>query len=167
MRVGKIVSEAALIVGCATVISLIVNTISPNGIALFGQWDTKKGVVTANANSQQTFSGIDITDSYTAKTIFDKGEAIFIDARSKEQFHNGHIMGAVSFPVWDFDSYLEPFLNTYPQDQPFVVYCSGRECEDGHNLAQNLMDSGYTNIRVYIGGFPAWKAEGYPIESFR
>jgi len=164
MHLKPIVLETVLIIGIATAVSLVVNSISPNGIALLGQWDKTEGVVSAKAHNQKELAGIEIKDSYTAKRIFDNHEAIFVDARSQEQFEGGHIKGAISLPVWDIESEIEAFIAQYPENQPFVIYCSGRECEDSHTLAQHLLDVGYSAIRVYIDGFPAWKAEGFPVE---
>jgi len=164
MHRKTIVFEAALIVGLAAVLALISNSISPRGIALFGQWDPSKGVVSAKGKSQQSPAGIDIPDSRAAKDLFDNRETVFVDARPQEQYEQGHIKGAVSFPAWDFESRIESFLNRYPSGQPLVVYCSGRECEDSHILARQLIDSGFSSVKVYIDGFPAWQAEGFPVE---
>ena len=45
-----------------------------------------------------------------------------------------------------------------------ITYCSGRTCEDSHNLARLLSEVGFTDVRVFIDGFPGWEAEGYPVE---
>jgi rhodanese-related sulfurtransferase len=63
-----------------------------------------------------------------------------------------------------FEERIESFLNRYPAEQTIVTYCSGRTCEDSHDLAQSLSDVGFTNVRIFIDGFPGWEAEGYPIE---
>ena len=87
-----------------------------------------------------------------------------MDARSKNHYENGHIPGAVSLPVVQFEERIEFFLNRYPPEQPIVTYCSGRTCEDSHDLAQFLSDLGFTNVRIFIDGFPGWEADGYPVE---
>jgi len=45
-----------------------------------------------------------------------------------------------------------------------VTYCSGRTCEDSHNLGRFLSEAGYTDVRIFIDGFSGWQAEGNPIE---
>jgi hypothetical protein len=55
-------------------------------------------------------------------------------------------------------------MEQYPPEKAIVTYCSGRTCEDGHSLAQLLLAFGYTEINVFIDGFPGWKSEGHPIE---
>jgi rhodanese-related sulfurtransferase len=55
-------------------------------------------------------------------------------------------------------------MEQYPPEKAIVAYCSGRTCEDSHNLAQLLLAFGYTEIKVFIDGFTGWESEGYPIE---
>jgi len=55
-------------------------------------------------------------------------------------------------------------MEQYPAEKAIVTYCAGRTCEDSHNLAQLLLAFGYTEINVFIDGFPGWESEGYPIE---
>ena len=154
----KTIKEIIILVGVSVILALMVNTLSPRGIALVGKWDT------VNLGGH-TAGELEIIDSVTwAKSIFDKGDALFVDARSQNDYDNGHIPGAISLPVGQFEAGIESFLNRYPLEQPIVIYCSGRNCEDSHLLAQALSDVGFTNVRIFIDGFPAWEAGGYPIE---
>jgi len=41
--------------------------------------------------------------------IYDSGEAVFVDARSREDYEEGHIKGAVSLPVGQFHDFIEAF----------------------------------------------------------
>ena len=164
MVIGKTIKEIIILVGVSVALALAVNALSPRGIALVGQWDTAEGVITASPGGDTAGRPQEIDSVALAKYIFDKDEAVFVDARSQNDYDNGHIPGAVSFPVGRFEERVESFLNRYPAEQPIVTYCSGRACEDSHNLAQFLSDVGFTNIRVFIDGLPGWKAEGYPIE---
>jgi rhodanese-related sulfurtransferase len=66
--------------------------------------------------------------------------------------------------VGQFDELINAFIDQHSFDQPIVTYCSGRTCEDSHNLAQLLLDFGFNDVKVFIDGFPGWEAEDYPIE---
>jgi hypothetical protein len=44
----KTVKEISILVGASIIAAFAVNYFSPAGIALVGQWDTAKGVITAN-----------------------------------------------------------------------------------------------------------------------
>ena len=153
-----------ILVAVSVVLALMVNTFSPRGIAIVGQWDIAKGVITASPGGAEEGKPTEIDSVAQAKYIFDKDEVLFVDARSQNDYENGHIPGAVSLPVGQFEERIESFLNRYPAEQTIVTYCSGRTCEDSHDLAQSLSDVGFTNVRIFIDGFPGWEAEGYPIE---
>jgi len=141
------------------------NYLSPKGIALFGQWDPSKGAIHAKSKQDNpSVFELEIKNIQTAKQIFDRQEAIFVDARVYEDYADGHIPGAVSMPVNLFEEKIPEFLQTYELGQKIVTYCSGRECEDSHQLAMLLMNAGYTNVRIFIDGFPGWEEEGYPVE---
>lgn len=153
-----------MILALSVIIALVTNSLSPSGIALVGQWDTRRGVISAQPDSIAAHGRLEIRTTKQAKQIFDTGDSVFIDARSRQQFEAGHIPGAVSLPAGRFDEMIETLLDQYPLDQPIVTYCSGRTCEDSHRLSQFLLDFGYTDVRIFIDGFPGWQAAGYAVE---
>ena len=153
-----------LLVVIAVAAAVIVNQLSPVGIPLMGQWDLAKGVIHANPDSAHLNDRLEIDNIEVAKLIYDGAKTLFVDARSVADYEAGHVKGAVSLSLNDFDAYIEGFINRYPPEQPIVTYCSGRTCEDSHRLEQLLFDNGYVNVSVFIDGYPGWKAEGYPIE---
>ena len=160
----KTAKEIGIILGISIVAAFAVNYFSPAGIALVGQWDTVQGVVTANAKNDIVIDGIEIGTVDLARKLYDSGDYIFVDARSPEDYEEGHIKGAVSLPVGQFEEKIAAFLERYPPEASIVTYCSGRTCLDSHHLAESLMEFGYDKISVFIDGFPGWEAEGHPIE---
>ena len=165
MRGFKVTAkELMILIGVSVLFGFAVNTFSPWGIALFGAWDTSKGDVSANSRANEDYFFEEIKDTHVAKEIFDKGGTLFVDARHPDAYHEGHIPGAVSLPVGRFDDMIEDFRSRYPTSTPIITYCSGRECEDSHNLARLLFMEGYTHIRIFIDGYPDWEGMGYPHE---
>ena len=164
MVLPKTIKEIVILVGVSVALASVVNMLSPKGIALVGQWDTALGVINANPTGMTEGKPQEIDSVALAKEIFDKGEVLFVDARSSDNYKEGHIQGAISLPVGQFDERIESFLNRYSPNQSIVTYCSGRTCEDSHHLAQFLSDAGFTHVRIFIDGFPGWESEGYPIE---
>ena len=164
MPYRHIVNELAVLIGISVAVAVTVNYFSPNGIALFGRWDTSKGAISAMAKGNTLANGIEISDARIVKDFFDEKKALFVDARAKQLYDEGHIAGAISFPVHLFDDYIDDFFTSYPPDSLIIIYCSGRECTDSHRLARYLKDAGYENIRIYIDGIIGWEAEGYPVE---
>jgi len=70
--------------------------------------------------------------------------------------------------VWEAD--LDDHLLTFkaarhpgPED-PIVIYCSGGDCRDSHLLAAKLLEQGYFHLLIFREGYPAWVAQGHPIE---
>jgi rhodanese-related sulfurtransferase len=153
----KTIRELSILASISIIVAFAFNYFSPAGIALVGQWDIAKGVITANEKT-------DIGDIALAKELYDSKKFLFVDARSWENYDEGHIKGAISLPVGQFDEKIEAFMEQYPPEKAIVAYCSGRTCEDSHNLAQLLLAFGYTEIKVFIDGFTGWESEGYPIE---
>ena len=160
----KALKEIMILVGVSVILAMVANYLSPKGIALIGQWDTSKGIITANAKGKDDYRFAEIDQVTDAAKIFYDDDTLFIDARSTEDYENGHIPGAISLPVGQFDERIETFLKRYPPDQPLITYCSGRTCEDSHELALLLSDVGFREVRVFIDGFPGWEAKCYPIE---
>jgi len=164
MPAKAIAKELIVFLGFALCIAFLVNFFSPRGIALFGDWDTSQGVISARSKDDVVVHDLEIEDVARAKQIYDGGNAIFIDARAVDTFEEGHIKGAVSMPINQFDARVERFKEIYPFSTFIVTYCSGRECDDSHKLAQKLFEAGYADISVFIDGYPGWKAAGYPYE---
>ena len=160
----KAIKEIIILVGISVILALAANFLSPKGIALVGQWDTSKGVITASPTGPEEWKPEEINSVAQAKEIFDAGNVLFVDARSQDNYEDGHIPGAVSLQVGQFDEQIESFLSQNSPDTHIVTYCSGRTCEDSHNLARLLFDVGFTHVSVFIDGFPGWEAQGFPIE---
>lgn len=95
-----------------------------------------------------------------ARTEFDGGKAVMIDVRSDVSFKQGHIKGAQNIPMGDLDQRL----NELPKDKDIILYCS---CPAEHSsVAAGVMLKGkkIENTAALVGGYPAWKAAGYPVE---
>ena len=159
----ELIQKMTLILTVAAGLALLVNGLSPHGIPLIGQWNAEVGVVTADTDTAALWMDFELSSPQAAKQVFDAGEALFVDVRSRDMFAAGHIPGAVSLPLGDVDSALEDFATKFSVRQPIVTYCSGRLCQDSHTVAQLLMERGFENVVVYIDGFPGWIENGYPV----
>lgn len=164
MPYKDIIKGLAVLLSIAITTAFAVNFFSPKGIALFGEWDTSRGVITAKPKDDFVVHELEIDQMLTAKEIYDREDAIFVDARAAEEFKDGHIKGAVSLPLYRLEEFIDKFKDEFPTYMMIVTYCSGRECDDSHMLAQYLLREGYTDIRVFIDGYSGWEKLGYPIE---
>ena len=164
MNCKNTTKEIAILLCIAFATAFTFNYFSPMGIALIGQWDESQGVITAKTKNDVVEDDLEIEDIKVAKQIYDNGEAVFVDARSSEDYEDGHIRSAVSLPIGKFDGLIDAFRDQYSSDIVIITYCSGRTCDDSHRLAQLLLDEGYANVSVMVDGYPVWEEEGYPVE---
>ena len=89
-----------------------------------------------------------------------RADVTIVDARpAARKYDIGHIPTAVNIPDSQFDQLAARLL---PQDksQLVVFYCDGPECILSHNSAFRAEKLGYTNVRVFAGGFPEWASQG-------
>ena len=90
----KTVKEISILLGASIIAALAVNYFSPAGIALVGQWDTAKGVITANEKNDIVLNDLEIDDVALAKKLHDSQNFVFVDARSRDDYDEGHIMNS-------------------------------------------------------------------------
>lgn len=100
-------------------------------------------------------------DTKMAKALFDKRDALFLDARPWGKFLGSSIVGSLSVPDTKFDK-LSKFM-PIDKNAQIVTYCGGYKCKKSHSLAKKLLALGYTNVKVYAAGFPEWKMFSHPI----
>lgn len=102
-----------------------------------------------------------------AADLFASGQAVFIDARSPEEYEEGHVAGAKSVPLYDPASDLIWESMGLPREAMIVVYCSGDLCQDSLILARRVSRLGWRNVKVFPGGWVEWEAAELPAERGR
>ena len=90
-----------------------------------------------------------------AKTIMDnETDYIIIDARTEEEFAEGHIEKAILIPEYEIAKRAEKELPN--KEQLILVYCrSGRRSKIA---SEELVKLGYTNVKEF-GGIIDWPYE--------
>lgn len=86
---------------------------------------------------------------------------VLIDVREADEFHEGHINGALNIPRGLLEFKLSGTPELGPRDLNLVLYCktSGRAAL----AAASLQDMGYLTVRSIAGGFDAWTAANKPV----
>ncbi|MER3524388.1 MAG: hypothetical protein C4326_10045 [Ignavibacteria bacterium] len=102
-------------------------------------------------------------DYEEALRCFREGSALFVDARHEYDYKLGHIRGAINVPLKDFDLATSPLAPT-PKNQLIVTYCDGAECNSSIELAQKLAAAGFTNVKMFFGGWNEWQQHHLPTE---
>jgi rhodanese-related sulfurtransferase len=124
-----------------------------------------------NGNARYLIEGVELSPlNYRiglekAKAAFFDSRFIWLDARSEEEYKDGHIAGAESFPVPSPLSRKKEFFLRVPKDQFIITYCVRKSCPAAKSLAMELRYRGYKNCFVYTGGWEEWKEAGMPVDA--
>ncbi len=153
---SKTLPQAGLILGIGMIAGLALN------LSLIQRY--KAGEFEHGFLSQEDFPNITFIALDQAEDLFSTG-ALFLDSREQEKYQQGRIFGALSLP---FEGERDPEvldMLDVPLERILVIYCDGSECRSSVNLAAALHDRGYTDIRVFFGGWEEWLKAGLPIEN--
>lgn len=137
--------------------ALAVNALRPDRLPLAGDFSAAARVTTA------TGERMDISLEEAQKLFFTQ-TAVFIDARSAEDYAKGHIQGALSLPWHEVDRNFLGVTQNLDVEAHIVTYCDGETCELSHDLALFLRDAGFLNTRVLVNGWTLWQQSGLPVE---
>lgn len=96
-----------------------------------------------------------------ARVFHSSGEAIFVDARSPYDYRLGHIKDAINVPLKDFH---QGMLGALDGNQMLITYCDGEECNSSIQLATKLDSLGYSNVKIFFGGWKEWTARNQAVE---
>ena len=90
-----------------------------------------------------------------AKALMDSESGyVIIDARTQEEYDQGHIPGAILIPEYEIADRAKKEL--HDKNQLILVYCrSGRRSKIA---AEELVKLGYTNVKEF-GGIIDWEYE--------
>lgn len=171
----KTFKEVIIIFIISLTAGLIVNAVGPKGIALVRD-DSKRFAIDSTAGVSVNQRGkLDKQGFYqpvnipveTAKKLFDE-KAVFIDGREPNEFEQGHIQGALNIPYKDFKEKnvdeKQLVLKDFKKDQLIVSYCGSDSCEISIDNAYEMAKAGYSDVKIYLGGFKEWNKMGYPIQ---
>lgn len=94
--------------------------------------------------------------------------ATVLDARPYREYAISHIPGAINVaptagvPISMYVSDVAEIGRIVRGNRaaPLVLYCNGPHCGKSKRLAAELIDAGYTDVRRYQVGIPAWRAAG-------
>jgi rhodanese-related sulfurtransferase len=86
---------------------------------------------------------------------------LIVDVRTRSEYRNGHIAGAIHFPFWTIASRTAEIPG--PPDRPIVVYClrGPRAWVAGSVLRRH----GFRNVIYVQGHMHAWRKAGLPEET--
>lgn len=103
---------------------------------------------------------MNITVEDARAMIMNNEVSLIIDVRTREEYVQGHIPGAINIPLHELEvriSELEVYKN-----KTILVYCrSGRRSAVASEI---LVRNGFTKVYNMLGGIISWIEAGYPVE---
>lgn len=107
----------------------------------------------------------EVTTDELRKILSEKSATVF-DARPMMEYAMSHIPGAVNVsekPGVPISHYVSDVAEVgrfvgNNKSAPIVLYCNGPFCGKSKRLSEELLAAGYTNVRRYQLGIPAWRA---------
>ena len=87
-----------------------------------------------------------------------------LDGRSEADYENGHLPGAYSLSVTDFNKRFPEFSARYPKEGAYLIYCGSGQCGLSRQLASLLQKQGYHQLKIYTAGYNDWFLSGNPVE---
>jgi rhodanese-related sulfurtransferase len=154
---GVLLGALALVAGSAA-LGIVVNHLSPRRIPLLPtSTETEAGEAPALA-LPPGLEGVGLAE---AKRAFDDQSALFLDARSPDEYEEAHLPGALNLPAYEFDDYFFDLMDPIEEASRIIVYCHGGECSDSIAVAERLVEFGFPEVYVFEGGWRSWmKSEG-------
>jgi len=107
-------------------------------------------------------SATDIEVKAANDFVTEHEDAVILDVRTRSEFEESHISGAVNVPVQD-DSFEDMVAKMDP-NKKYIVHCSANHYVGRTNSAlKSMQNLGFTNLYSLKGGYDAWKDAGLPL----
>jgi rhodanese-related sulfurtransferase len=86
--------------------------------------------------------------------------AMWVDARSDDEFARDHVPGAVLLNEDRWSELLPPFLSMWSPEKKVIVYCSSQNCNASREVARRLRNEAQLrDVFVLQGGWEEWLKE--------
>jgi rhodanese-related sulfurtransferase len=99
-----------------------------------------------------------------AMELWNQQRAVFIDARSRQAYLDGHVPDALNLPYEPTEPGFIDRLTALPTEVTYVVYCDEASCSASRELAQTMDIYGYERVLVMAGGITSWTEAGGPLK---
>lgn len=149
--------QMGVILFTGIMLGLVVNQIRPDRLPLIADWSPEAMLTTAPGESM-------VISLEEARGLCSDKKALFLDARSPEDYARGHIQCALNVPWQAFDEHVDHLLDKITDNAWIVTYCDGEHCSLSEDLAKELVSMGFKNVRVLVNGWTRWVEAGLPIE---
>jgi rhodanese-related sulfurtransferase len=146
-----VAKEAVLLVVVAGIVAAVVNLARKDGIPFVAAEDAFR----VKTNAEFIAPG-------DAWTLFEAGNAFFIDVRDPGLFEVERIEGALN--VAPTKAGADSLAWMAPADPYVITYASKETQRQAGVLADKLLEAGFKKVYVLLDGIEAWKKKGLPVE---
>jgi len=84
-----------------------------------------------------------------------------VDARTRVEFEENHIAGAISCPATQTAALLPKLVKE--KSRQLIFYCNGPKCTKSQKAARVAISLGYRKVLEYNEGLPAWGKANLPV----
>jgi rhodanese-related sulfurtransferase len=137
-------------------------------ILAFGSYFARPEAV-LKKKEQQPASSADVSTGFAkplsledARAMHASDQAVFADARTRQEYEKGHIAGAIWLDPFDFDQWSAKLAAEKPLDQIFITYCDGPQCPLARQLAEKLTWLGFEKVYYLENGWETWQTHRFP-----
>lgn len=142
--------DCGVILAAATLLALLFNLASPNGVPLVPEHLRRPPAPSVTAQK--------------ARELVDSEGALIVDARPQAFFDQKRIRGAVNLPPTLFDMVYLMRFSTMPLETPIIVYGGNLSRRWDEEVAARLGAREHERVLVLEDGLDAWMGRGYPVE---
>ena len=192
MNKTNIVKQVIIILVLSVVLGILVNALNSRGVSIFDDgsrysknveekklkdvlpdpYDTSLNSKTKTLDKPPNMTEAGFVKPQpisleVAKYLYDKN-ALFVDARNKDQYDSGHVKGSVNIPYKVLVGFSKEqkidALKKFNKEASIVCYCSGGDCEVSIDLSYEIAKLGFNYVNIYRGGYKEWENSGYPVD---
>lgn len=88
-------------------------------------------------------------------------EFTIVDARTRVEYQEAHIAGAINVPASAIAARLPKLVKD--KSRSLIFYCNGPKCTKSQKAARAAISLGYRNVLEYNEGMPAWGKARLPV----
>jgi len=156
-KIPLILLQSVIIILIASTLGFLVNQLRSDGLSLIGDWSPEARLTASSGESM-------VISLEEAREMCSDKEAVFLDARSPEDYARGHIRCAQNIPWQSFDEYMDRVFEMIPDNAWIVTYCDGEQCSLSEDLAKELLSMGYQKVKVLLNGWTRWLEAGLHVK---
>jgi len=148
--------QGILLVTFGVIVGAVFNGLRTDGLPWVGFWSSSSAAV-------QHLQGLKKISLEEAWALYKSGQALFLDARDPEAFHERHFPGAINISPEEAEAFCEEALTFAESGMQIISYCDGVACPSSSELAWALQEYG-VKVRVLVNGWSLWLKAGFPVE---